>query len=165
MWIANKSSNFSIKSALKITQETDSGLTVNWRWVWQVCTPQRLRMFLWLVLHKKVLPNAKRFKRRMVSTPQCGICSEDVEDLDHLLRHCPNVQGVWRALQRKGVWSNVCAEEYHEWLQQNLVGPHEDSDWPTKFMITVWYIWEVDVCVLFWCNRGGIKGKGFVFAV
>jgi len=27
-------------------------------------------------------------------------------------------------------------------IQQNLDGSHDDSTWPTKFAITLWYIWK-----------------------
>ena len=28
------------------------------------------------------------------------------------------------------------------WIQQNLNGSHDDPTWPTKFTITLWYIWK-----------------------
>jgi len=78
----------------------------------------------------------------MVHSPQCEICSAEVEDLDHLLRYCPNATGAWQAIQQQGSYSSANDEGLHVWLRQNIIGAHEDLDWLTKFLITVWYIWK-----------------------
>ena len=142
MWIANKSSKFSIKSAIKIIREGDTRIMADWSWVWRVRAPQRTKTFLWLTLHNKVLSNVKRFKRKMDRSPQCEICSVEVEDLDHLLRYCPNAIAVWQALQQQGLYSSANNEGLHGWIQQNITGKHEDPNWPTKFLITMWCIWK-----------------------
>jgi len=90
VWIADKSGTFTIKSAMKIIRAIDSITKANWRWIWKIRIPQRMKLFLWLILYLKVLSNAERFQRKMISTPQCELCLGEMEDLEHVLRSCPN---------------------------------------------------------------------------
>ena len=113
-----------------------------WAWMWKTKLPQRIKLFLWLVLHGKVLTNAERFRRNMSQNPHCAICLNEMEDLDHLLRRCPQAVGMWHALQAKGLYYLASDATCHQWVQLNMRGAHEDPDWPTKFMITVWYLWK-----------------------
>jgi len=32
--------------------------------------------------------------------------------------------------------------DFQGWLHRNLLGPHADSEWSTKFAIIIWYIWK-----------------------
>ena len=78
----------------------------------------------------------------MSSTTQCGLCLEDVEDLDHVLHWCSNAQEVWHALDNIEISSTGHDQGLPEWLQHNLNGTHDDPDWSPKFAMTLWYIWK-----------------------
>ena len=114
----------------------------DWNWIWRVRAPHRIKTFLWLVLHSKVLSNAERFRRKLTQSPSCVICSAEVEDLDHLLRSCPNAIEAWQGLQPQGVTGSTNNEGLYGWIQHNITRTHEDPDWPTKFLVTMWYIWK-----------------------
>jgi len=88
MWIASKTGAFTIKSAIQILQASMAMEVVKWDWIWKLRLPHRILVFIWLLLHRKILTNAERFRRKLSSNPQCGICPGDEEDLDHLLRRC-----------------------------------------------------------------------------
>jgi len=78
----------------------------------------------------------------MANSPKCAICSTEVEDLDHLLRYCPNTTETWQAVQSHGVNAAKSNARLSIWLHHNISGQQEDPDWPTKFLITLWYIWK-----------------------
>ena len=149
IWIANKTGRFSVKSAIRILQGSETPCEAKWGWLWRTWVPYRIQTFLWLLFHRKLLTNAERFRRHLHSTPLCEICYEGEEDLDHLLRQCQNAKKVWQELEMEGVCCLSMNEALHVWLQQNLTGTHVDSNWPAKFSITLWNIWKWHCAIYF----------------
>ncbi|KAK8533234.1 hypothetical protein V6N12_076510 [Hibiscus sabdariffa] len=49
----------------------------------------KVRNFLWLVCHLRVLTNAEQLRRHMKNDGSCSLCGFPREDIDHVLRHCP----------------------------------------------------------------------------
>ncbi|KAJ8431324.1 hypothetical protein Cgig2_013540 [Carnegiea gigantea] len=142
-WAASKSGEFSIKSALAIIrgeQHTLQGL--DWKWVWKAKVPQRIRLFAWLVVHDKLLTNAERYKRHMVSYSNCVVCGAEREDINHILRRCPQAFSVWQALNFKDFTPVDRQLGVQEWFKLNATKVHEDPHWQTKFLTTTWYIWK-----------------------
>ena len=142
IWLGNKSGKFDIKSAINIVHPSTSTGIGEWWWIWRLRVPCRVQTFLWLLQHCKLLTNEARFKRNLNSTPYCELCFEGIEDLEHLLRLCLNATEVWQALEHEGMYCSAADLDFEVWLRQNLLGPHEDSAWSTKFAITLWYIWK-----------------------
>lgn len=61
-WCGSNSGKFTIKSALKIIRgELDMGATEHWKFMWKIPIPQKVRFFVWLVMHNRLLSNANRF--------------------------------------------------------------------------------------------------------
>jgi len=48
--------------------------------------PERIRSFLWLVVHNRAMTNEIRYKRHMSGSPNCHCGSGDVETILHVLR-------------------------------------------------------------------------------
>ena len=92
--------------------------------------------------HHKLLSNSERFKRHLHVTPSCELCFEGIEDLEHIFRGCSNAKEIWQELENEGVHCLGFDMDFHGWLQRNLLEPHADSDWATKFAIIIWYIWK-----------------------
>jgi len=59
-----------------------------------------------------------------------------------LLRKCPHAQDVWHAIHNIGLRGAAADTSLKEWLLANLTDVHVDPNWPTKFAITLWYIWK-----------------------
>ena len=72
--------------------------------IWKLQIPQRIRTFLWLVSHGKILTNKEKMRRGLISTPYCQCCPDYIEDLDHLFRSCTRVQPFWNKVTEKGSW-------------------------------------------------------------
>jgi len=90
----------------------------------------------------------------------CDICCEGEEDLDHLLRLCPNAKETWQTLETKGICCLSMNEALHIWLQRNLMDTQVDPNWPVKFAITLWYLWKWRCAMCFETVEGIPSEKG-----
>ena len=120
MWIASKVGKFSIKSTMRIIRAGNAQGAAEWRWVWKVHVPYRVQIFMWLLLHNKILTNAEQFRWNMANSPRCAICSADLEDLDHLLRYRQNATTTWQAVHSHEVHRVESNALLSTWLQHNL---------------------------------------------
>lgn len=96
-WNGSTSGCFTITSTLKIIRgELDLGAVANWNFVWKLQVPQRIRFFLWLALHNRLMTNVNRFIRKLSDDPRCLACGEVEESVEHILRKCPTATMVRR---------------------------------------------------------------------
>jgi len=142
VWTADKLGKFTINSAIRILQASGTMNDLNWKTCWKTRSPHRIKFFLWLLHHQRLLTNAERFRRQLLASPQRTICFESEESLDHLLKTCSNARATWQALEKEGVSYTASDAEFQEWLKQNINGNHRDPEWPEKFAIILWYIWK-----------------------
>ncbi|KAL4361411.1 hypothetical protein GQ457_04G027310 [Hibiscus cannabinus] len=66
----------------------------NWRLVWFIQLPQRIRVFLWLAVHDRLLTNVERKRCHLVYSDVCNLCHGRSETLLHVLRDCSMAQSV-----------------------------------------------------------------------
>lgn len=129
------SGKFTIKSALKIARgELDLGATENWNYVWKLPVSQRIRFFLWLVLHDRLMTNANRFIRKLTDDPRCLVCGE--------VEGCPTATMVWRKFP--GINDHeIFRKPLAGWIAQNTGEDQtRDDQWPTVFCTTLWWLWK-----------------------
>ncbi|XP_028054824.1 uncharacterized protein LOC114259033 [Camellia sinensis] len=86
VWKGSFDATFSISSAFEIASDYD-GKDEDWQWLWKKKIPQKLKGFLWTVLHGKLLTNNMRPKRRLSNNSCCPFYSEN-EDLNYVFRAC-----------------------------------------------------------------------------
>ncbi|KAL5769017.1 hypothetical protein ACOSP7_015576 [Xanthoceras sorbifolium] len=85
IWGLTKNGSFSVSSAYASLFD---GNAWRWKFIWALKIPLKLQTFLWNLLHKKILTNSQRVRRRMTSDDLCPRCGSETEDLDHLFRSC-----------------------------------------------------------------------------
>ncbi|KAK8976477.1 hypothetical protein V6N11_007820 [Hibiscus sabdariffa] len=126
-WRWEKNGRFSTKSAYNyLCRETDDGRDSIWRRIWKLNVPQRVRVFVWLSMHERILTNMERVRRHCTESLQCEICHGGREDIEHVLRSC---------VAARGVWSRV--------IPPGLEGAGiDDEEWPSHFVIYCWLIWK-----------------------
>ncbi|XP_039052568.1 uncharacterized protein LOC120194297 [Hibiscus syriacus] len=81
-WRWELNHNFTIRSVYKVllsSMPNDNG--VHWSNVWSLNVLQRIRTFLWLVVHGRLLTNDERFMRHMATSNSCELCHNEVEDI------------------------------------------------------------------------------------
>ncbi|KAJ8438489.1 hypothetical protein Cgig2_008976 [Carnegiea gigantea] len=102
IWVAHPSGNFKLKTAIAIIRNEHTAIShPMWKWTWKYAVPHRIQIFLWLILHGRLLTNATRFKRKMATHRYCEVCPTMAEDLEHVLRKC------LRATQGKDLINSV----------------------------------------------------------
>ena len=80
VWGRSPNGCFTTKSAYELIEESCwTELNKNWMALWKGRGPQRIRSFLWLALHNKLLTNENHFKRHIAASPNCVRCLNKVE--------------------------------------------------------------------------------------
>lgn len=63
-------------------------------WIWEIDTIPKIRFFLWLTFHDRLLTRTLRV-RHMIDSNICGCCQSGIENSIHILRDCPKAKKVW----------------------------------------------------------------------
>ncbi|KAK9112422.1 hypothetical protein Scep_019941 [Stephania cephalantha] len=79
--------------------------------------PEKIRTFLWLVLHGRLLTNEKRYRRHLVSHPTFD---EANESLYHVLRSCLSSLRIWIKIFGFHVVSEWSTVPFEEWFTENI---------------------------------------------
>ena len=155
-WREGAKGKFSIKSALTIMrQEHDMVDDECWKLIWSAPVQQRIRAFLWIVCHDRLLGNAMRFKRRLTDDPKCFVCGAEEESTVHILRDCPLARMVWRQLGGPAATSDFYCFRIKDWITTNLTfnDSTEFPIWATIFCLSTWWIWRWRNCMVFGRNQ------------
>ncbi|KAK7258703.1 hypothetical protein RIF29_24285 [Crotalaria pallida] len=126
-WIADSSGCFSVKSAYSILMKpvTDnpsnpSNLNDNFNLLWKWEGPQRIRSFMWLLCHGRLLTNEERVKRGMGISNLCHRCNSAPETILHMIRDCPMVKSFWRSLLHTNHSEPFFTDNLASWISMNL---------------------------------------------
>jgi len=142
IWDGSTHGGFSVKSALTIIRNEDSEMSDGmWRTIWRLPIPQRMRFFLWLTAHDRLMTNALRVTRGLASDSRCKACPQEDEDTLHVLRDCRFAWEVWSNLGPAGEREIFFSTPLRTWLRNNLVKPVHAS-WPILFATAVWWLWK-----------------------
>lgn len=61
----------------------------NWIWIWKLRCSQKIRLFIWLTVHGKLLTNQYKAKISVLNTDVCSRCDQQSESIIYMLRDCP----------------------------------------------------------------------------
>ncbi|KAL9224347.1 hypothetical protein vseg_000390 [Gypsophila vaccaria] len=164
-WNVSSSGNFTLKSTMEmIRNDVSASVNVNWSLPWKVPAPQKIRLFLWLVLHDRTLSNSNRFKRGLTEDARCVSCGVLEETTLHILRDCPKAKVVWQSIHSGLLNSRYFSLPLEEWIIHGI--SHETcltiENWSTLFALTVWWIWRWRNCRVFG-RDGDIPESPFLF--
>jgi hypothetical protein len=95
LWLLGNK-GFSVKSLYK--ESKCSQVTVPSNFLWKTRLPHKIKDFLWLVLHKKILNKDNLAKRNWKGNLDCVFCGLP-ESIDHLFFQCSVVRFIWRIVQ------------------------------------------------------------------
>lgn len=108
----------------------------SWSWLWKTRAPEKVRVFLLLLLHGVIQVNSHRFRCHLANSPACPRCSHHLEDGLHCLRDCPYSREVWSRLNALN-WSRFAADNVKDWVRYQVQGPHA-----TLFVAAIWGLWR-----------------------
>jgi hypothetical protein len=63
--------------------------------LWKTRLPHKIKVFMWLVMHKKILTKDNLFKKNWKGNLECIFCGFS-ESIDHLFFQCPVARFTWR---------------------------------------------------------------------
>ncbi|KAL4353175.1 hypothetical protein GQ457_06G017320 [Hibiscus cannabinus] len=128
-----------------------------WRRIWKLVVPQRVRVFVWVTLHERLLTNAERVRRHFENSELCGICGGAREDMEHVLRSCAMAKGLWLRLIPSASRVSFFSLTFKEWFCTNLFEGSfvsNDDEWSNRFAIMCWLLWKRRCRLLFEENMG-----------
>lgn len=146
-WGGSTNGKFSIKSAMQLIRRDDiEPIDKKWEAVWKVRVQQRIKMFVWLAMHDRVMGNTNRVKRQLTLDPRCTHCGAQEETTLHILRGCTRAKEVWRCVGGPTRTPTFWSGGLEHWLYNNLTYKAQNNQqseiWPTYFAITLWWIWN-----------------------
>lgn len=109
-------------------------------------------MFLWQVLHGRLMTNVERVVRHFASYDICPLCLNKLESIVHMLQDCSNVSELWKHIIGFPMWNRSSALSLEQWLHMNLRGKIHDGvarDWDTCFAVTIWWMWKYGEIVMY----------------
>lgn len=141
-WEDDAKGKFTLKSAINIMrQETTEYQDHIWDLVWKAPVQQRIRAFMWLACHDRLMGNVNRFKRKLTDDTKCFICGESSESTLHILRDCPAARSIWRKVEGPSLDPTFFQEDLKNWILKNLENKEHET-WPTFFAIIIWWLWR-----------------------
>ncbi|CAN1244571.1 Putative ribonuclease H protein At1g65750 [Linum perenne] len=87
VWGLEASGKFNIKSAYLLVKDiAHDGQDTLWRKVWNWEGMTKIKQFMWLVSHGKLMTNEERRRRHISVDATCTECQAPCENIDHILR-------------------------------------------------------------------------------
>lgn len=77
------------------TQVDNLNVKGDWNNVWELYLPLKIRCFIWLVKHEKLLTNCERVRRHMTDDMYCSVCKGVQETIHHVLCDYQGVAEAW----------------------------------------------------------------------
>lgn len=92
LWSFSANNKFSVKSLYEHLTRSYSG--PNYKLIWKVKIPLKIKIFMWLVAQSAILTKDNMEKRKWQGDPTCYFCNS-TESVDHLLFQCSTARVVW----------------------------------------------------------------------
>ncbi|KAL4358598.1 hypothetical protein AHAS_Ahas09G0302700 [Arachis hypogaea] len=147
-WKHNEDGDFSIASTYKALNNWSKTNKTIWSHLWSWKGPQRVKVFMWTVMHKRTLTN-QIIARLFGGNGYCKVCQGVQEDLLHLLRDCPKASTIWVNFLNPMELQKFFSLNWGDWVEANLrkqLGQNQNIDWKDIYMVTCSKIW-------FWRNK------------
>lgn len=95
-WLDTRGARFIVKEAYRVAMRwEEDNRWKEWRMIWKMKVQQRIKVFAWILFHRRLLTNRERWRRRMTDSPLCVRCNENDEEVLHAIRDCPIAREVW----------------------------------------------------------------------
>ncbi|XP_031115795.1 uncharacterized protein LOC116019654 [Ipomoea triloba] len=107
--------------------------------------PNRIKFFMWLITHGRIMCNAERKRRHFTASDYCHLCRDVTEDIDHVLRKCPAAMEVWKALMPPQAFEGEIQIDCKLWIMKNLKvrgRRYGFLDWSAAFSVICWQLWK-----------------------
>ncbi|CAL1375417.1 unnamed protein product [Linum trigynum] len=108
VWYPEKSGAFSVKSAYHLFRTSERNRTGSedpnhpdctskaWKWLWSLSLPPKIKNFIWRITRNAVATKRNLWFRKVITSPVCTLCEEEIEDVWHCLFGCPHAVLIWQ---------------------------------------------------------------------
>lgn len=145
-WDGSTDGRFSVRSCyMKMMSQRASNRDQTWRKIWTTKVPQRYRLFLWQVYHRRIMTNHVRFLFGLTSNSFCTLCNHETESCLHILRDCKYAKEIWKSLLEPNMFADFFKDELQTWIKKNLTAALNDGveiGWDRRFLATIWWLWR-----------------------
>ncbi|CAN1256136.1 Putative ribonuclease H protein At1g65750 [Linum perenne] len=141
VWGLEGNGEYSVKSGYLLINDliTNDGVEDRvWKYIWNWPGPNKIRHFMWLVSHNRLMTNKERKRRHLADSEVCSVCLNREESIDHILRGCPVAFEVWRGLCTGGQLNSFLSMNFDSWWKENLNKPN----WNMVFGTACWILWR-----------------------
>ncbi|QHO15365.1 Putative ribonuclease H protein [Arachis hypogaea] len=118
-WELTNDGEFAVSSAYSALAQHEEEQDQVWTLIWRWKGPHRIKVFLWMVVHKKIL-TAKRRARMFQKNPSCHKCDSVKESVLHVLRDCPWTSRVWTKLIHPSDIYLFFKAPFDSWIRWNM---------------------------------------------
>lgn len=116
----------------------------HWSMIWKLLVPERVRSFLWLVQHERLLTNLRK-SRMGLGSQFCNHCNAVSECILHVLRDCPHAKTVWSHLLKHDGRGLFFSCGLQQWIFLNLTasfGKDHSWNWGAAWGTACSLIWQ-----------------------
>nr|KYP50870.1 Putative ribonuclease H protein At1g65750 family [Cajanus cajan] len=148
VWGGSRDGKFTIKSTYaSLRNHNVSRHNPLFPVVWNWNGPERVRCFLWRVVHNSLCTNVWRVGWGLSTDASCLMCSEQYETSIHILHDCVFAKSVWKHLHAVSNVRDFFETHLQDWLTSNLES--EKISWATTFALGLDSIWKTRNMLIF----------------
>jgi hypothetical protein len=114
-----------------------------WRRLWHIEAAERVRAFIWLLKHNRLMTNSP--KHRMgIGSADCWWCHGTEETTLHVLRDCPYAMALWMNTVSNNKRDWFFTVDFESWIDINITDAGEAlnvDSWTSFWATSCYYLW------------------------
>ncbi|KAJ3673296.1 hypothetical protein LUZ60_006670 [Juncus effusus] len=120
------------------------GVTVTWHSpLWKMHAPLKIKVFLWLLIHNKLLTADNLAKRNWPRYNRCKLCNRDFESASHLFFNCIYARAIWTHSFASWNVTFRSTNLLQIWLDNRKhFDPIQAKRWDATCAATMWSHWR-----------------------
>ncbi|CAN0924776.1 Putative ribonuclease H protein At1g65750 [Linum grandiflorum] len=139
VWRLETFGKFTIRSAYLLLKDlADEPEASRWKSLWRWQGPNKIRHFLWLASHNRLLTNEERGRRHLTDQVLCSFCSCNTESCIHVLGDCSFARSFWSKILPHVITATELSKEWSAWLADHI----QHSTHSLVFGVGVWLLWR-----------------------
>ncbi|CAN0866718.1 Putative ribonuclease H protein At1g65750 [Linum grandiflorum] len=139
IWGLESSRKFTIRSAYLLIKDLEDEPEVSrWKSVRRWQGPNKIRHFLWLASHNRLLTNEERGRHHLTNQVICSFCSCNTESCIHVLRDCRFACSFWSRVLPQVITDTEINKESSGWLEDHI----RHTAHSLVFGVGVWLLWR-----------------------
>lgn len=145
-WLPDPYRRFSVRIAHAVELGWDQLVEAKaWKSIWSLYVQQRIKVFMWDLMHSRFVMNKLRETRELAVSLECSIYLESTESYLHVVRDCKETSEIWAALIPQDRLLAFFSMPLQQWIQWNLDGKDMKviyNDWGERMATCCWLFWK-----------------------